>query len=247
MKTSLGVLFDYKCAYCEFQLGDGMEVEHFRPKGRVDGEPLHRGYWWLALVWENLLPSCAGCNQRRRQHLITTTTTEAEYAVLQGKKPTETAGKGNHFPISGARAFVQSDSLSGEDHDILDPTVDNPEQYLTWSTGTTYSIVLPSLVDYASTRRALATINVFALNRTHLVQLRSGVLREMRLKATEIENDLAEDAAHGGSEFAIRNALRRVDALKRYCEPNKPFSAMARAFVKAFADSLATRIENIED
>ncbi|PST20745.1 HNH endonuclease [Mesorhizobium plurifarium] len=246
VKFSLDKLFDNKCAYCEHQLGDGMEVEHFRPKGRVDGEPTHRGYWWLALQWENLLPSCAGCNQRRCQHLVTVTTTEAEYAALQGKKPRKTAGKGNHFPISGVRAFAPTDSLPDEDHDILDPTVDDPGQYLTWSTSTTFSIALPLTTDPAFAKRALATINVFALNRTKLVQLRTGLLRELRLRAVEIENDLAEDAANGGSQFAVRNALRGVDALRRYCEPDKPFSAMARVFVENFANRLSARVAGMQ-
>lgn len=246
VKFSLDRLFDSKCAYCEYQLGDGMEVEHFRPKGRVDGEPTHRGYWWLALQWENLLPSCAGCNQRRCQHLVTVTTTEAEYAALQGKKPRKTAGKGNHFPISGVRAFAPTDNLSDEDHDILDPTVDDPDQYLTWSTSTTFSIALPLTTDPAFAKRALATINVFALNRTKLVQLRTGLLRELRLRAVEIENDLAEDAANGGSSFAVQKALRGVDALKRYCEPDKPFSAMARAFVEEFANRLSGRVAGMQ-
>lgn len=246
VKFSLDRLFDGKCAYCEYQLGDGMEVEHFRPKGRVDGEPTHRGYWWLALQWENLLPSCAGCNQRRCQHLVTVTTTDAEYAALQGKKPRKTAGKGNHFPISGVRAFAPTDSLPDEDHDILDPTVDDPDQYLTWSTSTTFSIALPLTTHPASAKRALATINVFALNRTKLVQLRTGLLRELRLRAVEIENDLADDAANGGSPFAVRNALRGVDALKRYCEPDKPFSAMARVFVEEFANRLSARVAGMQ-
>jgi uncharacterized protein (TIGR02646 family) len=246
VKFSLDELFANKCAYCEYQLGDSMEVEHFRPKGRVDDEPTHRGYWWLALQWENLLPSCAGCNQRRFQHLVTVTTTEADYAALQGRKARKTAGKGNHFPISGVRAFSPTHSLPDEDHDILDPTVDDPHQYLTWSTNTTFSIALPSKTDPAFARRALATINVFALNRIKLVQLRTGLLRELHLRAVEIENDLAEDAANGGSQFAVRNALRGVDALKRYCEPHRPFSAMARVFVEEFANRLSTRVVAIQ-
>jgi hypothetical protein len=246
VKSSLDTLFDNKCAYCEYQLSDGMEVEHFRPKGRVDGEPTHRGYWWLALQWENLLPSCSGCNQRRYQHLVTVSTTEAEYAALQGKKPRTTAGKGNNFPISGVRAFAPTDSLLDEDHDVLDPTVDDPSQYLTWSTNTTFSITLPLTADPAFAKRALATINVFALNRTKLVQLRTGLLRELRLRAVEIENDLEEDAANGGSQFAVRNALRGVNAMKRYCEPDKPFSAMARVFVEDFANRLTARAAGMQ-
>ncbi len=244
VKSALRKLFKSKCAYCEFHFIDAMDVEHFRPKGGVEGEPLHPGYWWLALQWDNLLPSCVGCNQRRKQHLVTVNTTELEYAAFQSKNPRKSAGKGNHFPVSGTRAFGPADSLSAETHDIIDPTVDDPELFLSWSTTSTFSVVLPPIAPSspAHTKRGLATINVFALNRTTLVQLRTEVLRELRLQAVEIERDLEEDAVHGGSAFAVGNALRRVGALKRFCAPEKPFSAMATVFVEEFADRLLKRV-----
>ncbi|TBA34775.1 MULTISPECIES: HNH endonuclease family protein [Rhizobium] len=247
MTSALRQLFEDKCAYCELDFGDALDVEHFRPKGKVEDEPAHRGYWWLALQWNNLLPSCVGCNQRRSQHLVTENTTEAEYASFRRKKPGMTAGKGNHFPISGTRAFDVGDSLPDEVHDILDPTVDDPDRYLKWSTTSSFSVVLPSHAEGSLSKRALATINVFALNRVKLVQSRTGVLRELKFQASEIERDLEEDAIQGGSDFAIQKATRRVAALERFCEPDKPFTAMARAFVKEFSIHLLGRIGVMAD
>ncbi|TBA20972.1 hypothetical protein ELH66_08155 [Rhizobium ruizarguesonis] len=243
VKAALLDLFNDKCAYCELELGDALNVEHFRPKGRVEGEPAHRGYWWLASEWENLLPACNGCNQRRSQHLVSEATTAKEYASFRRKKSETTAGKGDHFPISGTRAFNSGDSLAAEVHEILDPTVDDPERYLKWSTTSTFSVVLPSDSENLIGTRALATINVFALNRVKLVQSRTGTLRELRFQADAIERDLEEDARHGGLEFALANAQRRVDALERFCEPTSPFSAMARSFVKEFTNHLMGRME----
>lgn len=246
VKAALLELFDDKCAYCELELGDSLNVEHFRPKGKVEDEPTHRGYWWLASTWENLLPSCVGCNQRRSQYLVTITTTDAEFAAFRRKKSTVTAGKGNHFPISGNRAFNASDSLAGEVHDILDPTVDDPDGFLAWSTTSTFSVVLPHPGEAAIGRRALATINVFALNRVKLVQSRTAVLQELRFQASEIERDLDNDARNGGVVFAVENAKRRVAELKRFCRADRPFSAMARAFVEEFAADLLSRVAGNE-
>lgn len=61
-----------KCAYCEQRIRlSSSPVEHHRPK---DGAWRHnRGtpkvvdserYWWLTWSWENLLLSCASCNDR---------------------------------------------------------------------------------------------------------------------------------------------------------------------------------------
>jgi uncharacterized protein (TIGR02646 family) len=56
-----------KCAYCEHpEQRKRNDVEHFRPKGRaLRGAHISQthGYWWLAWRWENLLFSCANCNQ----------------------------------------------------------------------------------------------------------------------------------------------------------------------------------------
>lgn len=69
IKAELDKLFHGKCAYCErfFASGAPVDVEHYRPKGGVEGDTTHRGYWWLAMEWSNLLPSCIDCNRRRGQ------------------------------------------------------------------------------------------------------------------------------------------------------------------------------------
>ena len=53
-----------KCCYCERwrDLMREPDVDHFRPKSRVDGEA-GPGYWWLAYDWNNLFFSCRTCNQ----------------------------------------------------------------------------------------------------------------------------------------------------------------------------------------
>ena len=67
--------FHKKCAYCESPIPANLrwgDIDHYRPKGRVtdqDGTPVfskqkrHKGYYWLAYRWENLLPCCPACNR----------------------------------------------------------------------------------------------------------------------------------------------------------------------------------------
>lgn len=66
----------HKCAYCEewMRSPSNQDTEHFRPKRhalrapRQDPQtgkqvtPRSAGYWWLAWSWENLLLTCATCN-----------------------------------------------------------------------------------------------------------------------------------------------------------------------------------------
>src|SRR5688500_10656800 len=75
VKEAIQTLFHGKCAYCESNYTNvhPVDVEHFRPKGRivVEGKPSKPGYYWLAARWENLLPSCIDCNRERKQLLET--------------------------------------------------------------------------------------------------------------------------------------------------------------------------------
>jgi len=88
LKWHLFELFHGKCAYCESKTlhvayGD---VEHFRPKSKVEEDTGHPGYYWLAYAETNLLPSCTLCNQAR--------------------------GKMAHFPVEGIHSRIPDDLLN---------------------------------------------------------------------------------------------------------------------------------------
>lgn len=53
------------CGFCGCDLprNDRGDVEHFRPKDSVRGEPPNGGYWWLAYEFSNYLLSCQICNR----------------------------------------------------------------------------------------------------------------------------------------------------------------------------------------
>ena len=73
-----------KCAYCEVMIAADRysgDVEHYRPKNRVDELTIVKsrrkqqtvwtsGYWWLAYEWRNYLLACGPCNSRFKRNCL---------------------------------------------------------------------------------------------------------------------------------------------------------------------------------
>ena len=204
---ALEALFFRKCAYCEsaYDIVQPVDVEHYRPKGAVGGAEGHDGYWWLAMDWRNLLPSCIDCNRRRGQRI----------AGPAGATDVN-AGKQTLFPLRDpTRRWADSaaqgeDDGSGEGRLLLDPTRDDPALHLAFHVdlaaplGLIYARpdpdrpdpgradaagALPALEETGPMVRAAAeaglspmgavSIQVYGLNRTGLVQARTRVMRDM--------------------------------------------------------------------
>lgn len=114
-------VFHGKCAYCEVKVSGGFfgDGEHYRPKGNVtvseggrkrrvalgSGDD-HPGYFWLAYDWENLLPSCARCNN----------------------------AKSDQFPVAGTYVTAPPPKTkvleSSEKPLLIHPYFDDPSRYL---------------------------------------------------------------------------------------------------------------------
>jgi hypothetical protein len=149
---ALAELFHGKCAYCEsnFAAVAPIDIEMFRPKGGVLESPKHPGYWWLAMVWENMLPSCPDCN-RVRDH--------------DGIK----SGKANRFPLEDeSKRALKPGGEKKEKPLLLDPCVDFPEDHLVFD---------PNGTVVSDTPRGQVTISVLGLNRPALVKARAGAAR----------------------------------------------------------------------
>ena len=67
VKAALRTLTEGKCAYCESKINavGAREVEHYRPKGGIEGVADHPGYWWLAHTWDNLLQHASTATKAR--------------------------------------------------------------------------------------------------------------------------------------------------------------------------------------
>ncbi len=232
VKDSLTRIFGAKCAYCEARYAgtQPMDVEHFRPKGRVledDGTEV-RGYYWLASDWTNLLPSCIDCNRERRQWL-------ADAGVVR------TGGKGERFPLEqGSKRAAVPGEEKGERPLLLNPCTDEPEKHFEF---TGEAIVRPKRAD-ADRMRAQASIEVYALNRSGLVEERLQLLRLLQRRTGMIESlmtiiDRPEMPETIGT--LIEDLItHEMDELRKTCDPERPFSLMARQFIDKFREGFRT-------
>ncbi|WP_156885878.1 hypothetical protein [Massilia niastensis] len=236
--TALESLFHKKCAYCESPYTAVMpvDVEHYRPKGRLEGEPKHLGYWWLALKWDNLLPSCIDCN-RRRYHRTANPTGTMEWLERTN------IGKLDAFPISGPRAFMHTDSTANEKALLLDPTSDNPDNHLFWPVDRELSVV--SALEPEDDGPGMTTIWTVALNRQGLVETRTShlnILKRISRKAFKFfDRAITLDGAH--RKDAIDDGLEELEELKKWCSPDQPYSALANAFYRQTRQLLIKRYE----
>ena len=104
-KKLLYELHHGKCCYCERKLSRGQaQVEHFRPKAKVDEDKHHPGYWWLAYSWRNLLLACGDCNTK----------------------------KGAKFPLeTGSKRLNPEDcDLEKEEPILINPLEEDPEEFI---------------------------------------------------------------------------------------------------------------------
>ncbi|ANL04648.1 MULTISPECIES: hypothetical protein [Rhizobium] len=242
-------LFHGKCAYCElrYEGGQPMDVEHYRPKGGIRERDDHRGYWWLAADWNNLLPSCIDCNRRRGQISADAGMTLAQLeAAFASIGDTEPGGKQDAFPtLDGVWADPEIDPNTIESPALIDPTRTDPKNHLHWPQADV-SVVLP-VVDLLGSEcpRATASILIYALNRIGLVQSRLEIrqsfdaqirlIREVAIAAMELVDPRRE--------IFIKIAEDGILSLRRQTGIEHAFSAMLSARLEAFEAEFSTLLE----
>jgi hypothetical protein len=148
LKEHLQDLFQGRCAYCEawFQSVSYGDVEHYRPKAEVTDDPQHPGYYWLAYDPENYLPACSQCN---------------------------TGGKGNHFPVEGARVAIPGANLDTEKPLLFNPYWDRQCDHVAYVPAIyTNHPTLVAGCAVAKTQRGTQSIECYALNRQPLIRAR---------------------------------------------------------------------------
>ncbi|UWU25628.1 hypothetical protein N2601_29685 (plasmid) [Rhizobium sp. CB3060] len=246
VKYALDKLFFGKCAYCESRYANQapVDVEHYRPKGRIAGVANHPGYWWLAMVWNNLLPSCIDCNRRRWQDLPRFPESLAQLLAapeMQGVKAS--LGKQDLFPIAGtARATADLPDID-ERPDLINPCVDDPEEHLVFhiDRGDPLGLVLPTFKNNVPSRRGLTSIHVYGLNRLGLVQERTRILRKLDLLSRlideigKISEALLASSDQQNKKMGARLDLlinQILDEIRTMAEPDQPYSSLVKAWSK---------------
>ena len=261
VKQRLHELFHGKCAYCEtfYAASAPVDVEHFRPKGAVSEDKEHPGYWWLAAEWTNLLPSCIDCNRKRRQrapHPSTSLVDLMDQAILLGLDA-NSSGKQDSFPLAagGVRLTSESTDYDSERALLLDPTRDDPIEFLQFQGSSSISLVTPAEVDGMPSQRGAMSIQIFGLNRLGLVQDRTRLLRRLEFLGglvvdlgTLIQHFEEPGAARHLQSVGIGSAIQTMklmqdnmlSEIKRMTAADAPYSAMATAWVERFAERLLT-------
>lgn len=211
VRDALEEMFARKCAYCEsaYDIVQPVDIEHFRPKNAVEGVDNHRGYWWLAMDWENLLPSCIDCNRRRDQKLPARLG-ETLLEMTHQRMLIAAAGKRAIFPVEdeAKRWTCRDDQLADDGSEegrlLLDPTRDDPADHLAFCVDSTDAGGLvyarpssqggpgfipeagaaPSALSEAAdsagaSRKGAASIHIYGLNRNGLVQARIRLMRDI--------------------------------------------------------------------
>lgn len=185
-----------KCAFCERRINEDGDVEHFRPKTasqQAAGHTLNRpGYYWLAYEWTNLVLACSACNQREKRNL---------------------------FPLENpeSRASSHHDDVSQESPLFLDPTQEDPEEFIGWRAE------MPFPKD--GNQRAEVTIEALGLQRPSLANLRLRKLAVVKNRMNQIQQ--CESRPHIPRLLKIAQELR--EELAERLSDEGEFAAMLRA------------------
>jgi uncharacterized protein (TIGR02646 family) len=191
-----------KCCYCESPIPTSFnDVEHYRPKARVTqrkgGNP-EPGYWWLAWTWENLLYACPGCNR---------------------------SAKNDQFPLgpAGKRLSPKQPPSGQEDPLLIDPSAPgaHPEPHFRFTvTGRARGHVA------GVSPEGVATVEVCALHRDELIELRAAVL-------DVVESGLGAVSVHlGAGQLALAVAAWQV--VLTQLDPASSFASLRRQRIAEF-------------
>lgn len=222
VKPILASLFNYKCWYTEApQHGTDVDVDHFRPKKRVQ-ETLstakqHDGYWWLAFNLRNYRYSCIVANRRR---------TDVETGV--------TGGKADHFPLcdESVRANTPGCDLEAEQPILLDPLKATDVQLLQFKPD---GEAMPRFSKKSHARkfiRADQSIAFYNLNHSDFVRFRI----ELR---DQIDNDVKAakryfnklETGDADNDLAYEQTICRLRKMRSI---QAPFSSFCIAYLDGF-------------
>lgn len=163
-----------KCCYCERirELKRESDLEHFRPKAKVEEDSAHFGYWWLAYDFNNYLFSCKICNE--------------DY-------------KKSKFPLVNpdSRAYKETDDLALEHPYLINPYDENPEDFIGYYWEGYKSKYVKMISKTSDTlKRAERTAEVAGLNRISLMEERSRLLIIWEGLVTSMHYALIKNSDH---------------------------------------------------
>jgi hypothetical protein len=204
-----------KCWYCESRDSrSDANVDHFRPKGGVEGCREHQGYWWLAFDFRNYRYCCTYCNSVRTDR------------ARPGK-----GGKQKNFPLLNPedRVFHEAD-CHNERPVLLDPTRAADGLLLYFREDGVPEARYPSGEKGV---RAKKSIEIYHLHHTELVEARLETLNRVRELISLGQAYYKAWLCDGSDEPAFESIIAQ---LNRLSAPEAEYSAAVRDFIKGFRD-----------
>lgn len=206
-----------KCCFCESRIVhiDYGDVEHYRPKAEVaqstDDTPLAPGYYWLAYTWDNLLVSCAVCNQRHKRTL---------------------------FPLfnPAARARTHLDDLNAEQPYFVSPADDDPARFISFRQEVAHPLRDSTRGSATIKALGLNREKLLEARRDRLaplvrdlknLELHTRSLAELRAHCPDVDEVREHIHAVEREVTALRNTLTQA------LLPRSEYSAMNRALCRA--------------
>jgi uncharacterized protein (TIGR02646 family) len=194
-----------KCWYCEAEeIRSDFPVDHFRPKNKVEEEPTHEGYWWLAYDWENYRCACTFCNSRRN------------FEETEG-------GKACRFPLENpdSRAFNPSDTsqLHDERPSFLDPFNSDDEKLL-WFDNDGLPMPRPDASTEQS-KKVENSIDIFHLHEARIVRARNRVRLEVEQQVKKIRDNNDVQSAKNTLKRMVRDTERLSRAAVIYLRAHR--------------------------
>lgn len=213
LNPALAALTKGKCWYSESKNPTAdKNVDHFRPKNRVEGDAIHEGYWWLAFTWRNYRYSSQWCNQLR----------------VDGENATS-GGKWDKFPLccGSVRARQEGDDIEVEVPELLDPIDPSDWRLLTFRVdGHPTPAKESGTIEH---QRAASSIKAYHLHCKALVDDRrilAGTIQHIVQDLERIRPKIDDP------KMRALYKSREVDLL-RAIHPDSEYSAAALAYARA--------------
>lgn len=213
------------CWYCETKVhsypGD---IDHYRPKGRVDKVTDHPGYWWLAFEWRNWRFVCRYCNSLNK---------DTETGEVSGKADKFPLLDNNeHRRIKNPADYDEYDDLWSENPALLDPTEQQDTGLITF---TSEGVPEPSEPDQEriTYKRAKISIEAYFLDSSRLKNERKRIYVRVKRLVEKYNRHMCKwETEHNRSDYTIARDAGR--ALGRMIAPDAEYSMTAISYLQQY-------------
>ncbi|CAN2042739.1 putative ATPase AAA-type core domain-containing protein [Candidatus Magnetomoraceae bacterium gMMP-15] len=216
VKERLHRIYNNKCAYCESKVINYSEIDHYRPK---------KYYYWLAYEWSNLLLVCKKCNMFKLN----------KFPIIDEQQRVLSPQKQKNEWVADSKSFLAEKPL------LLNPEIDNPEDYLAfYPDGRIYAI--------DGNIRGNTTIDILNLNREDLILSRKKLVNEYLelfeanfTEFSELYKNIERNKVNSLLKLAFETTFNN---LLNQTKPEAEYALLGRCMVKNFNLFFKNSIKN---